>query len=108
MVSCQTKRKYSYLLLLLQTTWILSSSQKHTLLTKSLRDFFVYPTHHPDGTAHGSSAIIIKNIIKHYVMAEYKTKQIKLRGRELKININDCGLEYLRERHIRQRIKIKS
>ncbi|KAG5343856.1 RTJK polymerase, partial [Acromyrmex charruanus] len=44
----------------------------------TLRGFHVYSTHHPDGTTHGGSAIIIKNIIKHYVMAEYRTEQISL------------------------------
>ena len=75
---------------------------------KVSKRFFCLPYSSSGRYSTCSSAIIIKNIIKHYVMAEYRTKQIKLRGRELKINIDDCGLEYLRERHIRQRIKIKS
>lgn len=42
-----------------------------------LRGFHVYSTPHPDGTAHGGSAVIIKSSIKHYVMTEHRTEQIQ-------------------------------
>ena len=38
----------------------------------------VYHTMHPDGTAHGGSAIVIKNNIKHHVINEYRTEKIRL------------------------------
>jgi len=37
----------------------------------------VYHTMHPDGTAHGGSAIVIKNNIKHHVINEYRTEKIQ-------------------------------
>ena len=37
----------------------------------------VYHTMHPNGTAHGGSAIVIKNNIKHHVINEYRTEKIQ-------------------------------
>ena len=39
--------------------------------------FTVYNTQHPDGTAHGGTAIIVCNRIKHYSLPEYKTQHIQ-------------------------------
>lgn len=38
--------------------------------------YSVYHTMHPDGTAHGGSAIIIRSNIKHHVTNAYHTEQI--------------------------------
>jgi exonuclease III len=35
-------------------------------------NFRVYSTTHPDGTAHGSTAIIIKQTIDHYELQKYE------------------------------------
>ena len=37
----------------------------------------VYNTQHPDGTAHGGTAIIIRKNIKHHNLTEYETEHIK-------------------------------
>jgi hypothetical protein len=34
-------------------------------------NYAIYDTQHPDGTAHGGIAILIKNGIKHYLHAHY-------------------------------------
>lgn len=36
-----------------------------------------YQTMHPDGTAHGESAVLIKNNIKHYEIKPYQTNKIQ-------------------------------
>ena len=40
-------------------------------------NYKIYHTMHPDGTAHGGTAVIIKNCIKHFVMPEYRTEEIQ-------------------------------
>lgn len=42
-----------------------------------LSGYTVYSTHHPDGTAHAGTALIIKNSIRHYQMPDYKTEHIQ-------------------------------
>lgn len=37
----------------------------------------LYYTNHPDGTAHGGSAILIRETIKHYEMLKYETNHIQ-------------------------------
>ena len=39
--------------------------------------YTVYHANHPDGTAHGGSAIIIKSTLKHYVLQPYITNKIQ-------------------------------
>ena len=39
--------------------------------------YVIYDTQHPDGTAHGGTAIIIRNNLKHHVLPEYKTDCIQ-------------------------------
>jgi hypothetical protein len=36
----------------------------------------IYYTNHPDETAHGSTAVIIRQNIKHYLIAEYRYENI--------------------------------
>lgn len=43
----------------------------------SLRNYKIYDTKHPDGTAHGGSAIIIKNTIRHYELPKYQHEHIQ-------------------------------
>lgn len=45
--------------------------------------YTTYLTHHPDGTAHAGTAIIIKSSIKHYFLQNYATP--KIQGTILKI-----------------------
>lgn len=39
--------------------------------------YHIYDTQHPDGTAHGGTAVIIKSSIKHYVNEGYKEEYIQ-------------------------------
>ena len=43
----------------------------------SIPKYKMYHTMHPDGTAHGSSAIPIKENIKHYTIDSYCTEKIQ-------------------------------
>lgn len=42
-----------------------------------IHNYKIYDTKHPDGTAHGGSAIIIKNSIKHYESLKFQTDHIQ-------------------------------
>lgn len=42
-----------------------------------IRNFNIYRTDHPDGTAHGGAAIIIKNSIKHHHLCKFQTNEIQ-------------------------------
>jgi len=39
--------------------------------------YTIYETNHPDGTAHGGTAIIIKNSIKHYELPKFEQAHIQ-------------------------------
>lgn len=39
--------------------------------------YVIYDTQHPDGTAHGGTAVIIKNTIKHHIVEEYKQNHLQ-------------------------------
>ena len=39
--------------------------------------YTIYYAHHPDGTAHVGSAIIIKTTLKHFVLEPYITNKIQ-------------------------------
>lgn len=43
----------------------------------SIRNYTTYDTKHPDGKAHGGSAIIIKNTIKHYELQKYEKEYLQ-------------------------------
>lgn len=43
----------------------------------NVRNYTVYDTKHPDGTAHGGSAIIVNNSIKHYELEKFGTEHIQ-------------------------------
>lgn len=42
-----------------------------------LRNYNTYFTEHPDGTAHGGSAILIRKNLKHHAIPNFVTKQIQ-------------------------------
>ncbi len=42
-----------------------------------INGYKIYDTKHPDGTAHGGSAILIKSRLKHYELHHYKTEHIQ-------------------------------
>lgn len=42
-----------------------------------IRNYTVYSTNHPDGTAHAGAAVIIKSCIKHHELPQFKTPQIQ-------------------------------
>jgi hypothetical protein len=39
--------------------------------------YTIYNTRHPDGTAHGGTAIIIKSKIKHYELEKYQQEHLQ-------------------------------
>lgn len=43
----------------------------------NIRNYTTYDTRHPDGTAHGGSAIIIRNSIKHYEIQKYEKEYLQ-------------------------------
>lgn len=43
----------------------------------TIKDYHIYSTFHPDGTAHAGTAVIVKKNIKHDVLQEYKTAQLQ-------------------------------
>lgn len=50
----------------------------------SIPNYTTYTTTHPDGTAHGGTAIIIKNSISHYELEKHQTNEIQATS----VNIN--------------------
>lgn len=42
-----------------------------------IKNYTVYDTQHPDGKAHGGTAIIIKNSIRHHLHSHYETEHIQ-------------------------------
>jgi len=40
-------------------------------------NYAIYDTQHPDGTAHGGTAILIKNSIKHYLHGHYNLEHLQ-------------------------------
>ena len=40
-------------------------------------NYTIYNTEHPDGTAHGGAAIIIRNTIKHHEIEKFKHEHIQ-------------------------------
>jgi hypothetical protein len=43
----------------------------------SIPRYKLYYTNHPDGTAHGSTAILIKETIEHYELLKYREDSIQ-------------------------------
>lgn len=54
-------------------------SESHCTVASNIiiQGYNTYLTNHPDGTAHGGTAIIIKKSIKHYLMPVYKTNYLQ-------------------------------
>jgi exonuclease III len=50
-------------------------------------NYNIYYTTHPDETAHGGSAVIIRQNIKHHVRAEYRHENIQATGITIEDNI---------------------
>ena len=50
----------------------------------SIPGYLIYTSQHPDGTAHGGTAIVIRNNIKHYELQKYNYDY--LQSTTLKIN----------------------
>lgn len=51
----------------------------------NVRNYNIYTTNHPDGTAHGGTAILIRSSVEHYELPEFKTDHIQATT----INIQD-------------------
>jgi hypothetical protein len=54
-------------------------SETHFTAKSSIRipHYSIYDTQHPDGTAHGGTAIIIKNAIKHHLHSNYRREYLQ-------------------------------
>jgi len=54
-------------------------SETHFITKSSIRipNYSIYDTQHPDGTAHGGSAIINKNNIKHHLHERYNREHLQ-------------------------------
>ncbi|KAJ8725184.1 hypothetical protein PYW07_016142 [Mythimna separata] len=42
-----------------------------------IKNYNIYTTNHPDGTAHGGTAVLIKSTIDHYELPSYTTEHIQ-------------------------------
>lgn len=58
---------------------ILLVSESHLTDNSSIhiRNYNIYTTNHPDGTAHAGAALIIKSNIKHYEQPQFKKPHIQ-------------------------------
>ena len=54
-----------------------------------IRGYNIYDTKHPDGTAHGGAAIIIKNTIKHHKHTTFQKDYIQAKALQLKTGSTD-------------------
>jgi hypothetical protein len=52
--------------------------------------YLTYSTNHPDNTAHGGTAIIIKKTINHYELPKYKSNH--LQATVIKVNMTEYEL----------------
>jgi hypothetical protein len=54
-------------------------SETHFTAKSSIRipNYSIYDTQHPDGTAHGGTAIIIKNTIKYHLHSHYNREYLQ-------------------------------
>lgn len=52
-----------------------SHSTIHTMI--KIPNYSVYYAHHPDGTAHAGSALIIRSALDHYILEPYTTNKIQ-------------------------------
>jgi endonuclease/exonuclease/phosphatase family metal-dependent hydrolase len=52
----------------------------------NIRNYNIYQTNHPDGTAHGGTAILIKSELEHNELAKYSNEQLQATTIELKTN----------------------
>lgn len=43
----------------------------------SISNYNIYTTNHPDGTAHGGTAVVIRSSIEHYELPQFKTEHIQ-------------------------------
>ncbi|CAH2097816.1 unnamed protein product [Euphydryas editha] len=43
----------------------------------NISNYNIYTTNHPDGTAHGGTAVVIRSSIEHYELPQFKTEHIQ-------------------------------
>lgn len=55
-------------------------------------NFSIYHTPHPDGTAHGGSAIIVNNKLKHYELPKFQQEHIQSSGVVIEDSIGPIAL----------------
>lgn len=63
---------------------LISESHFTNLTTFKIPHYSVYNTPHPDGTAHGGTAIIIRNTIPHQELSTYQTDKIQATSVEIR------------------------
>ena len=70
---------------------ILLVSETHFTERSNMKipNYNIYHTIHPDETAHGGTAIIIRRNLKHHVRAEYKQVNIQATSISLEDNIGE-------------------
>jgi len=56
---------------------LISESHTTDYTTIKFPHYSVYCAHHPDGTAHAGSALIIRSALDHYALVPYTTNQIQ-------------------------------
>ena len=62
-----------------QTVDIMLISETHFTMRSYFKipNYTIYDTQHPDGTAHGGTAVIIKNGIKHHLHGQYNLEHLQ-------------------------------
>lgn len=56
---------------------LISETHFTTRIYIKIPNYTIYDTQHPDGTAHGETAIIIKNGIKHHLLGHYNLEHLQ-------------------------------
>jgi exonuclease III len=58
---------------------ILHISETHVAAESDIKipNYRVYHTNHPDGTAHGGTAILIKHTVDHYQLQKYEENHLQ-------------------------------
>jgi exonuclease III len=69
---------------------LISESHATNRSVIKISKYTVYYANHPDGRAHGGSAIIIKNSLRHYELEPYITE--KIQSAKVKIQTPTCSI----------------
>ena len=56
---------------------LISESHSTDYTATKIPNYSIYYAHHPDGTAHAGSALIIRSALDHYALVPYTTSKIQ-------------------------------